>query len=164
MDLQGRVTVITFEKASDKDAIQLAKVQTRTFDDDSRRYLGSSAGGPPGYDSPHWQIRMIHEGIYFKILNENNLIGGIIVFKAENSHYVLGRIFIDPGFQNIGIGSQAMRFLEEHFKDARKWTLRTPEWATRNHYFYSKCGFMKIGNTELLPEGFMEFQFEKIIG
>jgi GNAT superfamily N-acetyltransferase len=155
--------MITFLSACIEDAEELTRVQILSFDDDSRKFRSLAAGGPPGYDSPAWQIRMMHVGIYFKIMNDNIIIGGIIIFREKLNQYNLGRIFIHPGFQNIGFGSQAMRFLEKEFKDARKWTLCTPEWATRNHYFYTKSGYEKIGQTETMPEGFKEYKFEKNI-
>ena len=51
--------MITFEKAILIDAEKLTEVQTRCFDDDSQRFLGTERGGPTGYDSVDWQRQMI---------------------------------------------------------------------------------------------------------
>lgn len=57
-----------------------------------------------------------------------------------------------------------MLFLENNLKDVNKITLSTPEWAIRNHYFYSKAGFRRVGQKRLLPDGFLEFRYEKVLG
>ena len=50
-----------FERASESDAEALTEIQVRTFDDDSRRFAGEPSGGPPGYDSPEWQVAMMRD-------------------------------------------------------------------------------------------------------
>jgi GNAT superfamily N-acetyltransferase len=141
--------MITFKRAVVTDSADLTAVQKRTFDDDSRRYLGTETGGPPGYDSHKWQLTMMKRGLYYKILSDGQLIGGMIIFNLGGGHYELGRIFIDPNFQNQGIGTQAMAFIEQRFPDARKWTLDTPAWAVRNHHFYEKLGYVRVGEATL---------------
>ncbi len=141
--------MISFKRAVVTDAAGLVAVQKRTFDDDSRRYLGTETGGPPGYDSLKWQLSMMKKALYYKILSDGQLIGGMIIFKLGGGHYELGRIFIDPNFQNQGIGTQAMAFIEHTFPDARQWTLDTPAWALRNHHFYEKLGYKRVREANL---------------
>jgi ribosomal protein S18 acetylase RimI-like enzyme len=133
-----------FEKATPADAAVLTAVQKRTFDDDSRRFAGRPGGGPPGYDSERWQlVTMIKAAAYYKILDDGQVIGGIIVFDKGGGHFHLGRIWIDPDYQDRGIGGQAIRFIEQAHPQATKWTLDTPAWAVRNHHFYEKAGYVK---------------------
>jgi GNAT superfamily N-acetyltransferase len=141
--------MITFNRASAADAAKLTAVQKRTFDDDSQRYLGTETGGPPGYDSVQWQLHIMKKSLYYKILSDGEIIGGIIIFRMGGGHYVLGRIYIDPDYQNQGIGQEAMEFIEQTFPDAEKWTLDTPAWAARNHHFYEKLGYVCVGEQAL---------------
>lgn len=134
---------VTFENASPADAAALTEISRRTFDDDSRRFLGRATGGPPGYDSAPWQAQMMRRGQYVKILADGQLVGGLIVFRMGKAHYELSRIFIDPAHQDQGLGGQAMRWIETAFP-ARRWTLDTPGWATRNHHFYEKVGYVRL--------------------
>ena len=30
--------------------------------------------------------------------------------------------------------------------------MATPTWATKNHHFYSKCGFINVESDPLIPE------------
>jgi ribosomal protein S18 acetylase RimI-like enzyme len=133
-----------FEKATPADAAALTAVQKRTFDDDARRFSGQPSGGPPGYDSERWQLTMmIRATAYYKIVDGDQIIGGIIVFDMGGGHFVLGRIWIDPAYQDRGIGKQAIQFIEQAHPQAKKWTLDTPAWAVRNHHFYEKAGYVK---------------------
>jgi GNAT superfamily N-acetyltransferase len=145
--------MLKFAKAKYEDADKLTEVQIKTFDDDARRFLGQPSGGPPGYNSVGWQKMIMKKGSYYKILDGNTIIGGIIVFKMKPGHYNLGRIYIDPEYQNKGIGTQAMKFIESTFKDAQKWTLGTPKLAFRNHHFYEKLGYVRIGDDG--PDGYI---------
>ena len=120
--------MIRFQKARPEDAEALTEVQVRTFDDDARRFAGPSAvrGGPPGYDSVAWQLQMMKRGIYYKILTDDQIIGGFILFDMKHRHFNLGRIFVDPDWQNQGIGTQAIEFMEKAFPYVRRWSLDTP--------------------------------------
>ena len=42
---------LRYETATEKDIPELTKVMTRTFDDDTQKYLGQPKGGPDGYDT-----------------------------------------------------------------------------------------------------------------
>jgi GNAT superfamily N-acetyltransferase len=137
--------IITFERAIPVDAVALTEVQTRTFDDDSRRFLGQPSGGPPGYDSVGWQVQRMQRGAdYYKILADGQIVGGMIVFKPGPDTMVLGRIYVDPDFQDRGIGTQAMAWVEAQYPGAQTWRLDTPTWATRNHHFYEKLGYKRV--------------------
>jgi RimJ/RimL family protein N-acetyltransferase len=136
-----------FEKAKPEDAKTLALVSGRAFDNDVH-YGAPGKGGPPGYKSDMWQIRMMARSHYYKILLDDNcthLIGGFIVFQNAFGDCELGRIFIDPEYQNQGIGTQAMAFMDHAFPEARRWTLGTPLWNLRTQHFYEKVGYVKIG-------------------
>jgi GNAT superfamily N-acetyltransferase len=158
----GGKTMIKFEKATALDAQALTEVQTRCFDDDSRRFAGQPGGGPDGYDSVGWQVQMMQRAIYYKILDDKQIIGGFIVFNVGGGVYHLGRIYLAPEFQDRGIGGQAMTFIEKLFPAAKRWTLDTPSWAVRNHYFYEKHGYAKAGEQPLGPDMVL-FLYEKVI-
>jgi RimJ/RimL family protein N-acetyltransferase len=139
--------MIRFEKAKPEDAKTLALVSGRAFDNDIH-YGAPGNGGPPGYKSDMWQIRMMSRGHFYKILLDDtgaHIIGGFIVFQNAYGDCELGRIFIDPAYQNQGIGTQTMAFMENTFPEARRWTLGTPSWNLRTQHFYEKAGFVKIG-------------------
>lgn len=153
--------MITLKRAVPADAEALTAVQTRTFDDDSRRHGHGERGGPPGYDSVAWQRRMMQQAAYYKILEADQIIGGAILFDQGGGHIYLGRIYLDPACQNRGVGAQVMRLLEAAYPAARRWTLETPQWALRNQHFYERAGYVRVGEQQLEGEDHGDVLYEK---
>jgi GNAT superfamily N-acetyltransferase len=88
------------------------------------------------------QQKIIEDECY-KIVEGERIIGGIVVFLKGNGHYHLDLLFIAPPYHDRGIGTQAMRFIEDTYP-ATRWTLDTPIWAIRNIHFYEKLGYVKV--------------------
>ena len=135
---------IFVEKANINDAEILANIQRDSFDNESRTFNNNEQGGPDGYDSIDSQINFMKQAHYYKILKDNAIVGGVIVYVNDSFVYNLGRIFIDPGHQNQGIGYQVMKLIETMYPEAKKWWLDTPSWSISNHYFYEKSGYVKV--------------------
>jgi RimJ/RimL family protein N-acetyltransferase len=143
---------LIFRKARSQDAAALAEASKRAFHSDV--HCGAPPGppgGPPGYDSPQWQRKMMRIADYYKIVLEGAqssrpcIVGGIIVFRKAPREYELGRIFVDPEFQNQEIGTRAFEFLWAEYPLAKRWTLGTPAWNRRTRHFYKKVGFVEMG-------------------
>ena len=64
--------MLRFDKATPEDARILARVSERAFHSDIH-YGAPGLGGPPGYDSDLWQIRMMTAGEYYKILVDDRI-------------------------------------------------------------------------------------------
>lgn len=154
--------MVKIAKATVETADILTEIQTRTFDDDNKlKPPGCSMEGPPGFDSVKWNTGWIEKTPYYKILFNGQIVGGIIIFELGEKRYELGRMWVDPDFQNQGIGQQAVRQMFEAFPKAEKWILGTPSWAIRNQHFYEKLGFVKIRETEVDPNlGWSGFEYE----
>jgi hypothetical protein len=97
---EGAAT-IQFVKAKPEDAKALALASWRAFDGDVN-YGAPGKGGPPGYRSDQWQLKMMVTGDYYKMLADGRIIGGFIVMLKGYQYYKLVRIFIHPEFQNQG--------------------------------------------------------------
>ena len=140
--------MIQIRKAEQEDAQALMVVSRDAFDGDIN-YGAPEAGGPPGYASENWHLRMILNCDVYKIVHFDRLseriVGGIVVYEKEPQHMELGRMWVHPDYQNQGIGGQAIQFLEDMYPDAKLWTLDTPKWNTRNHHFYQKMGYELTG-------------------
>jgi len=135
---------ITFERATPEDAEALVRVQIAAFHNDAEIYPGVALGGPPGYDSVDSVFQMIAEDDYYKIIADGQIAGGIVVLDRGAGHMHLDVLYVDPAAHNRGIGTQAMHFIERTYP-ATKWTLDTPLYATRNHHFYEKFGYVRVG-------------------
>jgi RimJ/RimL family protein N-acetyltransferase len=153
-----------FVEATKADIPALTEVMTRSFDDDSQRFRGEPEGGPDGYNDGRFFQQWMGPGVCFKIMLNDRLIGAFIVFKdyPQKGSNVLGTIFLDPEFQGQGIGTLTMAYIHEAFP-AKRWVLDTPEWHTRNHHFYEKLGYSKIGVREEPHAGFMLRIYQKLM-
>lgn len=139
---------IRFERPTAADAPMLIEVQVRAFHDDVRIYPGVEFGGPPGYDSVEVMLRDMTTMLCYKIMHNERIIGGITIFDHGDGHFHLDRLFIDPDYHNKGVGTRAMQFIEMTHQ-GRLWTLDTPTYATRNHHFYEKLGYVRAGEKVL---------------
>jgi GNAT superfamily N-acetyltransferase len=149
--------MVRFEKARSADAGMLAEVSKRAFDHDIH-YGAPGPGGPPGYDSADWQAKVMRFGDYYKILEGKRIIGGMVVMRRGAREYEVGRIFLEPEWQDQGIGTRAFGFLWQKYSLAKRWTLDTPAWNHRTRHFYKKVGFVELGT-----DGDGSILFERIV-
>lgn len=147
--------VLSFQILTEKDILEITPVMKRAFDDDAQKHLGKESGGPPGYDNGDffrtWLLPYA-ESVGYKIMSDQQLIGGIIVWILPEGINILGTIFVDPDFQDWGVGQQTWVFIEENYPETQSWRLGTPVWAIKNHHFYQKCGFDQVESDPLIPQ------------
>jgi ribosomal protein S18 acetylase RimI-like enzyme len=103
---------MSFEQATPDDAAALVAVQIAAFEHDAVLYPGIEPGGPPGYDSVAQMAQTIQQHKCFKILADGELVGVIVVLDRGEGHFHLDVIAIAPPYQNHGIGTRAMQFIE----------------------------------------------------
>ena len=154
--------MVELKQAQIDDLETLTEIQIRTFiDDNKNKPPGCSLEGPPGYNSLKWNAHWIQHTPYYKILSSGKIVGGLILFDLGNQHFEIGRIWIDPKWQNQGIGQAAMHKLFKMHVGVKKWILGTPSWAIRNQHFYEQLGFVKIRETEVDPHlGWSGIEYE----
>ena len=74
---------LRFMKAGTADAPVLNALSKRAFDSDVQ--VGApSAGGPPGYMSLKYHIKMTRSGHLFKLTENGLIIGGAVLFRNED--------------------------------------------------------------------------------
>ncbi|MGE7881449.1 GNAT family N-acetyltransferase [Bacillus sp. NPDC094077] len=148
------MTIISIEKATILDAEKLTEIMARTFDAEAKRWLCSQADvidyniQPPGYSSIEMMKYSIEELDSFKVIMDEEIIGGIIVTISGKSYGRIDRIFVDPVYQGKGIGSQVIKLIEEKFPNISIWDLETSSRQVNNHHFYKKMGYQTIFESE----------------
>lgn len=148
------MSIITIEKASVTDAEQLTAILKRTFDEEANKWLTSQENiidfniVPPGYSSVEVTKYMIRELFSFKILYDQEIVGGIVITISGEYYGRIDRIYIDPNYQGKGIGSRAITLAEEQFPYVRIWDLETSSKQINNHYFYEKMGYRTTYKTD----------------
>jgi GNAT superfamily N-acetyltransferase len=140
---------LQFRDFEETDIAPFTRIMKRAFDEDTRRHLGEESGGPPGYDNGDFLRKWALDkgSTAYTIFKEDAAIGVvpigvIIVWINSNNENFLGTIFLDPDYQDQGIGSSVWRFIEHRYPETRVWRTETPGFSKRNHHFYvNKCGF-----------------------
>ncbi|HYF83494.1 MAG TPA: GNAT family N-acetyltransferase [Clostridia bacterium] len=149
--------MIRFLKASEEDAESLVKIQIRAFSID----VDFCGEGPPGYDSVERQIELMGSHIYYKIVDEDKLIGGFYIHSKQNGYYEIIRLFVEPTYQGKGIGCMALKYIEELFDDLGLLELEASDFRKDNHAFYKSRGYVKVGEKEYSEGGF-SYIYQKI--
>ncbi|MBN2228631.1 MAG: GNAT family N-acetyltransferase [Candidatus Thorarchaeota archaeon] len=139
---------LALQRANVKDAEVLTETCKRAFDSDSE-YGSPGPGGPPGYDSLEWNMSIINNQYlqYYKIVSEDDIVGGFIVADRGPDYQVCERIWLDPENMRKGLGTRVFKLVCELYPSAEVWVLGTPEWNTRTNPFYQSLGFVQIGKT-----------------
>ena len=134
---------LQFMKAGTSDALVLNSISKQAFDSDVEAGAASS-GGPPGYQSVSYHVRMARMNHLFKLVDESGVIlGGAILFRQGDTLNI-GRIFIDPQHFRKGYGILMMQEIEAMFPDVKAFTLDTPAWNTRTNAFYTRLGYSEV--------------------
>ncbi|MBN2393066.1 MAG: GNAT family N-acetyltransferase [Anaerolineae bacterium] len=140
---------LQFRDFAETDVMPFTRIMKRAFDEDARRHLGEESGGPPGYDNGDFLRKwaLDKNSTAYAIFKETvpigvTAIGVVIVWINSNNENFLGNIFVDPDFQDQGIGSLIWKFIEQKYSNTKVWRTETPGFSKRNHNFYvNKCGF-----------------------
>ena len=134
---------LKFMEAGTADALVLNSISKQAFDSDVE-VGAASPGGPPGYQSVPFHVRMARMNHLFKLVDENGVIlGGAILFRQGDTLNV-GRIFIDPQHFRKGYGIFMMQKIETLFPDVKVFTVDTPAWNTRTNAFYTRLGYSEV--------------------
>ena len=134
---------LQFMKAGTSDALVLTGISKQAFDSDAE-VGAASPGGPPGYRSVSFHVKMARMNHLFKLADENGVIlGGAILFRRGDTLNI-GRIFVDPQYFRKGYGILMMREIEALYPDVKVFTLDTPVWNIRTNAFYTKLGYSEV--------------------
>ena len=134
---------LQFLKATTADAVSLVAISKHAFDSDVE--VGATgAGGPPGYSSLSFHIKMARMNCLYKLVDCDGLIvGGALLFVKDDGMNI-ARIFVEPEHFRKGYGVFMMQQIEAGFPEVQTFTLDTPIWNIRTNAFYQKLGYVEV--------------------
>ena len=87
-------------------------------------------------------IDCIENGVAYRIREDGNIVGGLVLQINENHHNHLDLLFVSPKCHSKGIGYKAWKIVEELYSETIIWETCTPYFEVRNiHFYVNKCGF-----------------------
>lgn len=134
---------LVIKRTDFREAEDILAVQKEAFRDDLEMYKDYKTS--PAAEPIKRLLLKIEKNIHYTIFLEDKIIGGAEVRIYKEVECYINRIFLMPEYQNSGYGTQIMNFIENEYPDVKKWTLCTPHKNLRNHHFYEKFGYNKIG-------------------
>jgi len=153
----GLHLTIVFRKSERADIDALLPIQQAAFQEDLAKYDDVETNPAcETYEKLAENIRAFH---HFTILDDDEIIGALDV-RGNDERMHIDKVFISPAYQNKGLGTMSIHFLEEKFPNVKLWTLYTPYLSFRNHHFYEKFGYKKTKETQLSPKLIL-FKYEK---
>lgn len=156
----GFLIEVIFKKAEISDIERLIKLHEASFAGDTEAFSEEAWNGYfCNYDNV---LNAINNHIAFKIMTEDKIIGDIFIKICSDHQYYIWLFSIFPEYQNMGVGSKALRFLEEYFTNARMFTLVTPKQKPRNCHFYEKNGFKQVFE-EVVSDRYTKIGYAKIM-
>ena len=76
-----------------------------------------------------------------KAVVDSQIIGSVRAYEKEKTCYI-ERLIVSPDFQNKGIGSELLKFIENEFGACTRFELFTGKHSMRNIRFYQKHGYV----------------------
>ena len=149
---------VAISSAEISEAKMLKDISMSAFKQNFERY----GHYPPGIESIQWHQDKIKNDIYYKILYDSRIVGGVYLKLYPNNEMKIEYLFLRPEYHGRKIGAKVMTLIEEKHKEIKKWFLFTPFKDFHNHHFYEKLGYLKVG--EMKPDersDFKLFQYEK---
>lgn len=152
---------LSVEKAIPADNILLTQMQREAFEKEADLFRIEKNRGPGGYDSLERNAELIEKGRLFKIIIQDEVVGGAVVTVENNHKARLNRIFVSPRRQGNGIGSQAVGVIEGMYPEISTWEIDTPSWSIRNQRFYQRLGYRRITHSLEPDSGFILYIYRK---
>jgi|NGEPerStandDraft_9_1074522.scaffolds.fasta_scaffold22928_2 ribosomal protein S18 acetylase RimI-like enzyme len=132
------------------EAEDILNVQKEAFQADLEKYEDFETS--PATEPIKKLLYKINKNIHYTILINDRIIGGAEVRLDSPTECYINRIFVLPQYQDKGLGTRIMNFIENEYPNVMKWTLSTPHKNHRNQHFYEKFGYKKVGEHKVTEE------------
>jgi ribosomal protein S18 acetylase RimI-like enzyme len=113
--------------------------------DQAYRHYIARIGKPPGPMLDDYAAR-VSEGVVW-VLDEGDVIGGIIVLLPEPNYLLLDNIAVSPTRQGLGLGRRLLAFAEAEAlrRGYREIRLYTHQTMVENQRLYTSIGYEETG-------------------
>ena len=125
-------------KAEKADLLAILELQYQAYQSEALLYEDYNI--PPLKQTLAEIEKEYEEWTIYKAMINGNIIGSVRTM-IKNETCFIGKLMVQPDYQNQGIGAKLMRTVEESLRNIKKIELFTGDKSTKNIYFYKKLGF-----------------------
>ena len=151
---------ITVRDTVPGDAEELLRIQKAAFKPLFEKY--HDAGSPYLRGVDDVLARLGDDYRHFTVFKGGRMIGGVFyrlrgkrapeIFLEEGEYY-LGRIYIRPEYQGMGVGSRVIELCDATFPDAKAFYVDFPSDMDKNRRCYEKAGYSDTGEEIRTEDG-----------
>lgn len=129
---------LTITQADPSDASEILYLQHLAFQSEAEIYNDFSLS--PLRQTKDEILEDFKKRTYFKAVM-NYTIVGVARSRMEGNVCYIGRIAVNPAYQNMGIGKKLLQTVENHFSSADFYQVYTSNQSKRNIYLFSHQGY-----------------------
>lgn len=127
--------------ASIEDLTEILELQIRAYQSEAEIYNDYSI--EPLIETPLELQEQFKHKTFLKAVLDGIIVGSVRGYlKAETVH--IGRLAVEPKFQNQGIGTQLIRYIESYFPNAERYELFTGNKSVNNLRLYNNLGYREF--------------------
>lgn len=135
------------EQATDSDAEKILDLQKTAYESEARRYNDYTL--PPLVQTLDETRTDIKKQVILKAVDSGKITGSVRAYM-ENGTCFIGRLIVDPDYQNRGIGKKLMHHIENLFDDADRFELFTGNKSDEALHLYEQLGYTVFKSKKLL--------------
>ena len=136
------------KQLEEADLSEILDLQKRAFNEVAK--LMGRYDLPPLLQSEEELRTEYLNGTVLKCISEDNrIIGSVRGYKDNENVCHIGKLIVDPAFQNRGIGKALMYEIERCYSTCEKFSLFTGEETPNTVFLYKKIGYQIIGKQNL---------------
>jgi N-acetylglutamate synthase-like GNAT family acetyltransferase len=151
--------MLSLHIATHMDIVELRDLAVDAFAEDAiYRPDGIEDSDPPGLADIYEHEKWLQSKTYLVCTMNHNIVGSCILDMKNETATIFG-LHVRQQQMNRGVGSWILDEIQRMFPQVSIWALETPDYATRNHYFYQKNGFALVEVTPKDPS--IGFGFHK---
>lgn len=147
------------ETADNNDAAEILLLQKEAFQSEAKAYNDFEI--PPLTETIEELKQLFKNHIFLKATVDGKIVGSVRA-SLNNGTCHIGRLVVDPKFQNQGIGKKLLSEIERKCAACKRFELFTGIKSAKNIHLYEKAGYRAF-KTEAVSGKLSLICFEKVL-
>lgn len=138
--------MLRIEKALESDLVEILDLQKNAFISEAK--INNDYTILPLTQTMESIVNEFENSVFLKATIDNIIVGSVRAYEKDGVNNI-GRLIVHPNFENKGIGTKLMVYIEELFKYCTKYEVFTGEKSIKNLYLYNKLGYKEFRRSSI---------------